>query len=114
MNTTTIKRDTICSKFNREQQNVLSKDSKQLTRYKDYKSYWDEESNKLKKQTLRKPNQKTLLENNVKGLYVHDNEDKLDVINDFVVNYWQMSLRNNNKILQRHIKGNWFGDVELE
>ena len=63
---------------------------------------------------MRKPNDDTLLENNVKGLYIHPNQDRMDIINNFVVNYWEMSLRNNNKILKRHIKGNKYGDVELE
>lgn len=61
--------------------------------------------------THRKANEKTLLENNVKDLYVHPNHDKIAVLNDFVVHYWEMSLRNNNKILERHIKGNKFGRV---
>ena len=57
---------------------------------------------------------KTLLEDNVKDLYVHQNQDRMDIINNFVVNMWEMSLRNNNKILQRHIVGNKFKPVELE
>jgi hypothetical protein len=32
----------------------------------------------------------------------------MDIINNYVVNMWEMSLRNNNKILQRHIKGHKF------
>ena len=50
----------------------------------------------------------------MKGLYVHENQEKIDVINNFVVHYWEMSLRNNNRILERHIKGNRFDRVELE
>jgi hypothetical protein len=38
----------------------------------------------------------------------------MDIINNFVVNMWEMSLRNNNKILQRHIVGNKFKPVQLE
>lgn len=54
---------------------------------------------------------KTLLEENVKDLYVHQNQDRMDIINNFVVNMWEMSLRNNNKILQRHIIGNKYKPV---
>lgn len=64
--------------------------------------------------TLRNKNTKTLLEDNVKDIYIHPNDDRMDIINHFVVNMWEMSLRNNNKILQRHIKGNKFKPVELE
>lgn len=64
--------------------------------------------------TLRNKNTKTLLEDNVKDIYVHPNDDRMDIINHYVVNMWEMSLRNNNKILQRHIKGNKFKPVELE
>ena len=85
-----------------------------MNRYREYKNFWDLESQKIRKKTLRKPHDETLLENNVKGLYVHPNQDRMDIINNFVVNYWEMSLRNNNKILKRHIKGNKFGEVELE
>ena len=60
---------------------------------------------------MRKSGQKTLLEKNVKDLYVHENQDRMSVINDFVVHYWEMSLRNNNKILKRHIKGNKYDEV---
>lgn len=64
--------------------------------------------------TLRNKNTKTLLEDNVKDIYIHPNDDRMDIINHYVVNMWEMSLRNNNKILQRHIKGNKFKQVELE
>lgn len=64
--------------------------------------------------TLRNKNTKTLLEDNVKDIYIHPNDDRMDIINHYVVNMWEMSLRNNNKILQRHIKGNKFKPVELE
>ena len=39
---TTINRQTILSKISKEQQNVLTKEAKQMNRYKEYKSYWDE------------------------------------------------------------------------
>lgn len=64
--------------------------------------------------TLRDRNDRTLLEDNVKGVYVHPNQDRMDIINNYVVNMWEMSLRNHNKILQRHIAGNKFGPVQLE
>lgn len=54
------------------------------------------------------------MENNIKPLYVHPNQDKTDVINNFIVHYWEMSLRNNNPILERHIKGHHFEKVEKE
>lgn len=38
----------------------------------------------------------------------------MDIINHYVVSMWEMSLRNNNKILQRHIKGNKYKPTELE
>jgi hypothetical protein len=54
------------------------------------------------------------MENHVKSLYVQPNEDKTDVINNFIVHYWEMSLRNHNPILERHIKGNRFDKLEKE
>lgn len=48
------------------------------------------------------------MDTHVRSLYVHPNEDKVDVINNFIVHYWEMSLRNHNPILERHIKGNRF------
>jgi len=36
---------------------------------------------------------------NIKSLYVHPNKDKNDIINNNIVHYWEMSLRNNNPIL---------------
>lgn len=54
------------------------------------------------------------METHVKLLYVNQNEDKVDVINDFIVHYWEMSLRNHNPILERHIKGNTFDKLEKE
>lgn len=47
-------------------------------------------------------------------MYVHQNEPKIDTINHYIVHYWEMSLRNNNPILERHIKGHRFGKVEKE
>ena len=68
----------------------------------------------LHKKTLRNPENKTLLQENVKDLYAQPNQDRMDIINTFVVNMWEMSLRNNNKILQRHIKGHKYEKNELE
>ncbi len=45
---------------------------------------------------------------------MEDNPDKIDIINNNIVHYWEMSLRNHNPILKRHIKGHKFGDVEVE
>jgi hypothetical protein len=55
-----------------------------------------------------------LMDNNIKHLYVHPNEPKIDTINHYIVRYWEMSLRNNNPILERHIKGHRFDKVEKE
>lgn len=55
----------------------------------------------------------SVLEGNQK-VVVEDNPDKLDIINNHVVHYWEMSLRNHNPILKRHIKGHRYGEVELE
>ena len=75
---------------------------------------WQSDSQKLHRLAHRKNKEKTLLENNVKDLYVHLNHDKIAVLNDFVVHFWEMSLRNNNPILERHIRGHRFNRVELE
>lgn len=40
-----------------------------------------------------------LMDTNIKNLYVHPNERKIDTINHYIVHYWEMSLRNNNPIL---------------
>ncbi len=111
---TTINRNTIMSKLTREQTNIITKQMKYLDRYRQYQDIWDNQSRKLHKMTLRNKNTKTLLEDNVKDIYIHPNDDRMDIINHYVVNMWEMSLRNNNKILQRHIKGNKFKPVELE
>lgn len=92
---------------------MVTKEMRQMNRYKQYQEYWDNKSKALQKMTLREKG-KTLLEDNVKDLYVHQNQDRMDIINNFVVNMWEMSLRNNNKILQRHIIGNKFKPVQLE
>ena len=55
----------------------------------------------------------SLVEDNHKVI-VEDNPEKLDIINNYIVHYWEMSLRNHNPILKRHIKGNRYGEVELE
>lgn len=55
-----------------------------------------------------------LMETNIKNLYVHPNERKIDTINHYIVHYWEMSLRNNNPILERHIKGHRFDRIEKE
>jgi hypothetical protein len=47
-------------------------------------------------------------------ILIEDNPDKLDIINHYIVHYWEMSLRNHNPILKRHIKGHRYGEVELE
>lgn len=113
MMNTTINRHMMMTKMTREQTNMLTKEVKQLHRYQQYQDYWNKESQKLHKKTLRNPETKTLLEDNVKGVYVHPNQDRADIINNYVVNMWEMSLRNHNKILQRHIKGNKFDQNQL-
>jgi hypothetical protein len=54
------------------------------------------------------------MENSIKPLYVHPNEPKIDTINHYIMHYWEMSLRNNNPILERHIKGHHFSKKEKE
>ena len=54
------------------------------------------------------------MEKNIKDVYVHPNEAKDETINEFIVHYWEMSLRNNHHILERHIKGHRFSKVEKE
>jgi hypothetical protein len=55
----------------------------------------------------------SLVEDNQKVI-IEDNPEKLDIINNYIVHYWEMSLRNHNPILKRHIKGNRYGEVDLE
>lgn len=38
----------------------------------------------------------------------------MDIINNYVVNMWEMSLRNHDKTLQRHIKGNKYKPTQLQ
>ena len=45
---------------------------------------------------------------------VEENPDKIDIINNHIVHYWEMSLRNHNPILKQHIKGNKYDEIELE
>jgi hypothetical protein len=60
-------------------------------------------------------NKKTisLIENDQKVI-VDDNPDKIDILNNNVIHYWEMSLRNHNPLLKRHIKGHRYGEVEVE
>lgn len=41
------------TKMTREQTNMLTKEVKQLHRYREYQDYWNKESKKLHKKTLR-------------------------------------------------------------
>ena len=93
---------------------MVTQDSKRISRYKNYQGYWENDSKKLHALSRRGQSEKTLVQANVKDLYVHPNHDKISVLNDFVINYWEMSLRNHHPILERHIRGNRFSRVELE
>lgn len=110
----TLNRQTFMSKLPKEQSNLVNKESKNLTRYREYQEKWGADANRLRRLAHRNPEEKTLVEKNVREVYVHPNHDKIAVLNDFVVHFWEMSLRNNNRILERHIKGHKFGRVELE
>ncbi len=48
------------------------------------------------------------------NVVVEENPDKIDIINNYIVHYWEMSLRNHNPILKQHIKGNKYDEIELE
>jgi hypothetical protein len=59
--------------------------------------------------------QPTLLETSIKRLQVLPNPEKDELVKNYVNSFWEMSLRNNNLILKRHIKGeNRYGENELE
>ena len=108
----TIGRNTMLSSMHREQQLEATKQARQINRYEQYQNMWERKKELIRKSTQKKS--PVLMDNNIKHLYVHPNEDKIDVINDFIVNYWEMSLRNHHPILERHIKGHRFEKVEKE
>ena len=108
---TTINRNTMLNSMHKEQQVEYTKQMRNLERFKEYQTDWEKKNNYFR-QTLNKNN--VLMDKNVKDVYVHPNEPKGETINEFVVHYWEMSLRNNHHILERHIKGHRFSKVEKE
>lgn len=44
----------------------------------------------------------------VKNMYLHPNPEKMTLINDNIPQYWQHSLRDNKKELNKHIRDNPF------
>lgn len=93
----TIGRNTMLSSMHQDQQLQATKQSRQIDRYEQYQQAWEIKKDHIRKATHKKS--PVLMDNNIKHLYVHENEDKVDVINDFIVNYWEMSLRNHHPIL---------------
>ena len=85
------------SSMHQDQQLQATKQSRQIDRYEQYQQAWEIKKGQIRKATHKKS--PVLMDNNIKHLYVHENEDKVDVINDFIVNYWEMSLRNHHPIL---------------
>ena len=83
-----------------------------MDRYQQYQQLWERKKEMLRKETQKKS--PVLMDENIKPLYIHPNEDKVDTINDFIVHYWEMSLRNHHHILERHIKGHRFEKIEKE
>lgn len=51
---TTINRQTMMSKMTYEQRTALLKQPKHMDRYKEYKAFWNAESQKIRKKTKRK------------------------------------------------------------
>lgn len=84
----------------------MTKHSRNLQRFKDYKNVWDKNTQYIQNELHKKG--PILMDSNIKKLHAQPNQDKTDVINNFIVHYWEMSLRNNHHILERHIKGNTF------
>ena len=100
---TTINRENILSTLHQDQVIELTKHTKNLKRFKEYQDVWERKKLSIKKEIHKKT--PILMDSNIKSLYVHPNRDKTDIINNHVVHYWEMSLRNNNPILEGHIKG---------
>jgi len=82
--------------MHKEQQVEYTKQMRNLERFKAYQTDWEKKNNFFR-QTLNKNN--VLMEKNIKDVYVHPNEAKDETINEFIVHYWEMSLRNNHHIL---------------
>jgi hypothetical protein len=108
----TINRNTMMSSLHREQQIEITKQTRNLERYKEYQEMWERKKGLLRQELQRKT--PLLMENNIKSLYAQPNQPKDEVINDFIVHYWEMSLRNHHPILERHIKGHRFSKVQKE
>ena len=100
---TTINRNTMLSSLYKEQQIEYTKQNRNLNKHKEYHDLWDKQKNQLKNELHKKS--PLLMDSHIKSLYVHPNEPKTDTINEYIVHYWEMSLRNNNLILKRHLKG---------
>lgn len=124
--TRSINRSTILSKLTHSQKNSTTKEKRQLDRYKEYKQIWQHEGDKIKSKTelpiigpgsmrnSRINSKKNLLQESVKEVYAMPNQDKEDILKTYVNSYWEMSLRNNSKILKRHLNGNRYDEHKLE
>jgi len=103
---TTINRENMLSTLHQDQVTELTKHTKNLKRYKEYQEVWERKKLSIKNEIHKKT--PIIMDSNIKSLYVHPNRYKTDIINNNVVHYWEMSLRNNNPILEGNIKGNRF------
>ncbi len=83
---TTVHRNTMLESLHTDQINELTRQSKNLNRFKEYQQIW--EAKKLA--IMRETNKKTpiLMDCNIKTLYAHPNEDKINIINNHIVHYW--------------------------
>ena len=85
-----------------------------MQNFKEYQSRWEKQSTRIKRESKDRK-QPTLLERSKKNLVVMINPEKEEILKNYVTSYWEMSLRNNNKILKRHLQGNTrYDESQLE
>ena len=98
------------SKLSGDRRLEITKEKRNIDRYHDYQEYWHDQAGKMKRLLNKKHG--SIVEKGPQVI-VEDNPEKESIINNHIVHYWEMSLRNHNPILQRHIKGHSFGEREL-
>lgn len=84
---TTLKQQTVRSNLTLSQSKHLTKDLRNMQKFKERQLQWDRQSDKIRRSTERYY-QPTLLERSKKQLQVIPNPEKDDIIKNYVTSYW--------------------------
>jgi hypothetical protein len=99
------------SRFCLDQIDKESREKRVLQNYQKTQSTWKESEKTILHKIGRG---KSLTFQAVPKVYTHHNPDKLQILNDCIPKYWEYSLRDNNKILKKHLRGNPFKQETAE